>query len=464
MALQNWEQSFQNKKVTIMGLGVSGGGIEDTLFFLKQGAHVTVTDLKTEYDLKESIEKLKGKDIKFHLGEHIEQDFQEADLVIQNPSVPNNSKYLSIAKNAGVRVEMGSGIFAEIADMSRVIGITGTKGKSTTSALIHKAIKTKYRDIYLAGDVEGPPLKFIEENQKGTWGVMELSSWRLEGMKPHKKSPTISVITNIAQDHLNRYEKYEDYVNAKKIIVEFQNKDDIAVLNSEDENIVKHIAPYIQSEILWFSDKQKPNQGTGREGCYKSDDTINYFGEEFSYSSIKTKAVHNPSNIMATLTVAHIFDIPLDVALGEIEAFEGLFGRLQLVKKIDNIFFYNDTAATNPYATTQSINTFPNSTIALIVGGEDKEMDYKDLALRLKNVSYTFVIPGTGSKKLMAEAKNIGIKNLVEVPSLEKAVNEAYEKKPDVVLFSPASASFNMFKNEFDRGEKFIEIVGNLKK
>ena len=165
---------------------------------------------------------------------------------------------------------------------------------------------------------------------------------------------------------------------------------------------------------------------------------------------------------MITLTVADIFDIPISQARQALESFEGLFGRLQRIRHLQNTSFYNDTAATNPYATMQSINVLGSNNLALIVGGEDKNMDFNDLAGALQYIPFVFVLPGSASNKLLDGARKHHIDHLVQVNSLEEAVHKAYDQKPDSVLFSPAAASFNMFKNEFERGERFIDIVNKI--
>ena len=450
---------YKDKTITIMGLGIAGGAVEDALFFVRHGAKVVVTDLKPENELERSLKRLQNEqNITLHLGGHQKQDFTDVDLVIQNPSVPKESPYLEIAQNAGVRVEMGSGIFAENADLNKVIGVTGTKGKSTTTALIHRVLQIKYPDAYHGGDVDGSPLKFVEQNQKGIWGVLEISSWRLEGMAPHKKSPHISVITNIAEDHLNRYETYQDYIDAKKLIVEFQNKNDIAILNYDDPEL-RAMARTLSSRIVWVSAQQKPIQ---ESGCYRKNGVVYCRNEQFEYSTLNTKIIQHPTNVLIALTVAEIFSIDITQAKQAIESFEGLFGRLQFVKKIGDTSFYNDTTATNPYATLQSINILDSENLALIVGGQDKNMDFTHLAVALEYVPFVFVLPGTGSDKLLEQAQKRHIDHLVQVESLEDAVSKAYEQKPHAILFSPATASFNLFKNEFERGEHFIDIVNNL--
>ncbi|MYE38428.1 MAG: UDP-N-acetylmuramoyl-L-alanine--D-glutamate ligase [Candidatus Spechtbacteria bacterium SB0662_bin_43] len=451
---------LKNKTVVIMGLGLAGGGVEDALFCLRNGAIVIVTDTKEAHDLSRSLDALKGHTVTLHLGGHVRKDFEAADLIIRNPAIPDTSPFLAIAREHNVPIEMGSGLFARAADMGKVIGVTGTKGKSTTTALIHCALQTKYPDAYKGGDVDGSPLKFLDHNRRGVWGVIELSSWRLEGMAPHKKSPHIAVITSIAQDHLNRYDSYDSYKAAKKIIVQFQSAHDFAILNHESEYL-RSIAPRIASNILWFSGKQKPVSEFGKVGWYHEDGVLYGDKEQVAYKDIRCKAVHHPSNIAATLTVASLFDISLEDSLSAIQSFPGLFGRLQLVRTIQGIQWYNDTAATNPYAVQQSIDAIGTSNLAVIVGGEDKDLDFADLAKALKRVPFVFILPGSASEKIHRENTKYNAV-LVPVATVHEAVQKAYECSPRAVLFSPGAASFNMFKNEFDRGEEFIRCVTSL--
>ncbi len=451
---------FINKKILIMGLGMSGGGVEDTLFFLKEGAKVIVTDVKKPEELEDSLEKLKGKDVVLHLGGHIESDFKEVDLIIKNPAVPNQSNFLEIARNNNIPIEMGSGVFFYEANMQNIIGVTGTKGKSTTTALIYEVLKNTMPNIYKAGDVNGSPLKFLEDNKKGNLGVIELSSWRLEGVKKHKKSPHIAVITSIAQDHLNRYKSFQEYKEAKKIIVQFQKSTDFALLNY-DSDYLRQIAPELQSKIIWFSDEGKPDCSVGEVVCYIKDGFIYYNGEKYQNNISDSKVKHHPSNIVATLSVASLFNIDFDSAIKSIKNFSGLFGRLQLVSEKNGIKWYNDTAATNPYATSCSINVVGKDNLAVIVGGEDKEMDFDELVSNFIDIKYIFVLPGSASSKIIEENKKYSYKfNFVS--SLKEAVVSANDSGAKKVLFSPSSASFNMFRNEFDRGEKFIKVVNSL--
>ncbi|MEX2008398.1 MAG: UDP-N-acetylmuramoyl-L-alanine--D-glutamate ligase [Candidatus Spechtbacterales bacterium] len=453
---------FRDKHITIMGLGVAGGAVEDALFFIRQGAHVTVTDTKTEAELASSVARLKGQPVTLHLGGHREEDFTKADLILRNPAVPSNSPFLDTARRHHVPIEMGSGLFSELADLSKLIGITGTKGKSTTTALTHAVVRVRHPDAYCGGNVDGSPLKFVDEANRGQWGVMELSSWRLESMAEHEKSPHVALITNIAQDHLNRYERYEDYREAKKHIFRFQNKDDIAILNADDGYLLS-VANEVPSTLLWFSVLGRPDAPGGSVGVYLKEGTLHYGEETALLAKLSMRAVHHPANIVAALTVGRVLDVPFAKALKAIAEVPTLPGRLEYVATVSGVAFYNDTTATNPYAAKTSLERMAiQGSVSIIVGGEDKRMDFSELAEALSQAKAVFVLPGTASEKLLAQVARLNVPHVTPVATLREAVEGAFASKADIVLLSPAAASFNMFVNEFDRGDTFVKEVQRL--
>jgi len=211
---------FKNKKVVIMGLGLHGGGVGVAKFFCKQGADVLVTDLKTRKQLKESVDKLKGLSIEFVLGKHRQEDFINTDLVIKNPGVPRDSFYLKIARKHKIPIKTDIGIFFDLCKVP-IIGITGTKGKSTVATLVYLFLKTKYPNVILAGNIGISPLEIFSKINKKSKVVLELSSFELEDLK---KSPQVAVITNLFPDHLNRYKNFKSYIKAKESIFKYQKK------------------------------------------------------------------------------------------------------------------------------------------------------------------------------------------------------------------------------------------------
>jgi len=202
---------FREKKVTIMGLGIVGGGVGVAKFFVEAGAKVLITDLKTRKDLESSLKKIKGLPVELILGRHRPEDFANTDLIIRNPAVPDNSPFLKIAKKNNISADTDIGIFFELCS-APIIGVTGTKGKSTVATLIYKLLKSKYQNVILAGNIGNSPLESLKKINKDSKVVLELSSWQLEGLKNHKKSPQIALITNIYPDHLNRYPNLKEYI------------------------------------------------------------------------------------------------------------------------------------------------------------------------------------------------------------------------------------------------------------
>ncbi|MBI3337397.1 MAG: UDP-N-acetylmuramoyl-L-alanine--D-glutamate ligase [Candidatus Staskawiczbacteria bacterium] len=457
---------FKDKKITIMGLGLHGGGVGIAGFFCGQGANVLVTDLKTEGQLRESIEKLKKFDIRYTLGKHELKDFTTADLIIKNPDVPDSSPYLEIARKNNIKIETDINLFFELSG-AFIIGVTGTKGKSTTASLIYYLLKAKYPRTFLAGNIGVSPLELLSKIKKGDRVVLELSSFELESLR---KSPNIAVITNILPDHLNRYKGMADYISAKEIIFKYQNEKDILVLNYDDK-IVNDFSKKIRSKYYFYSlkDLLKEPGKIKNSGCFlKGDDVFFKDGKKpiINLKDFKLKGEHNISNLLAAVSVAKLIKISSDSIKKSVKSFKGVHSRQELVREFAGIKYFNDTTATMPDAVIAAIRTFTGGLI-LICGGQDKNLNYANLADEInKKVKYLFILPGTASDKIIKELLKINSKiPVIEVSSMENAVKEANKKatKGDIVLLSPGAASFNLFKNEFDRGEQFKKSVKKLR-
>jgi UDP-N-acetylmuramoylalanine--D-glutamate ligase len=400
---------FKNKKVVVMGLGLNGGGVGVAKFFAEQGSKVLVTDLKTKEKLQKSIDELKDLDMDFVLGEHRETDFSLADLVIKNPAVPNTSKYLKLAKEVKTDIQ----IFFDLCP-AKIIGVTGTKGKSTTATLIREFLKTKFKNVFLAGNIGITPLKILPEITKNSLVVLELSSFELEDLR---KSPHVAVITNLFEDHLNRYKTVEEYFESKKPIFEYQSEADILFLNEKLENFAEDA----KSRIIYFSNEDK----------------------------------YAPA-----VEVARFYRISEKTISEVLGNFKGVPYRQEFILEKDGVKYIDDTAATTPESVQLAIKEFSN--IVLITGGEDKNLDYKNLAKTIKEkLNFIILLPGTASDKLEKALENFKI---YRVNSMAEAVKKAKKlaKAGDIVLLSPGAASFNLFNNEFDRGNQFVECVKAL--
>ncbi len=464
---------MQGKKVTIMGLGIVEGGEGIVKFLNENKAKVLITDLKSKKELKESLKKIENLPIKLVLGKHRKKDFINTDLIIKNPGVPNNSYYLKIARQNSIPIETDIGIFFELCNAD-IIGITGTKGKSSTATLLSHLLKTKYPTI-LAGNIGISPLKNLKNITKKTKVVLELSSFQLEGLKEHKKSPKIALITNIYPDHLNRYKNLKDYIEAKKVIFRFQKPNDILVLNY-DNLYLKKLAQYAKSKVYYFSQMNIQNKYLSRKckkACFLNQNKI-FFGNEKSpicdLNDISLSGTHNISNILAATSIAKLYKIPSRNIKKVLKNFKELSGRQEFIKEINKIKYFNDTCATIPEAVIEAIKSlkkrFKGANINLIAGGEDKNLTYKKLAkIIIKEINYLFLLPGSASDKIKSELKKIKPNFPIYLcSSMKDAVKKASKtaKIGDIVLFSPGSASFNLFKNEFDRGRQFNQAINNL--
>ncbi len=438
--------NLRGKKITVMGLGLHGGGVGVVKFLAQQGAKILVTDLKTKKELKASLNKLaylkNSGQVKYILGKHRTGDFKNADLIIKNPGVPKDSKYLKIARKNKIPIETDIGLFFELCPSKKIIGVTGTKGKSTTATLIADLLKTKYK-VVLAGNIRTSVLEELPKIHKNTIVVLELSSWQLEDLRFHKISPHIAVVTNIMQDHLNRYQKMQDYIEAKKLIFKFQKSNDYLILNHDDK-IVKKFAKKAKAKVIYYSKKQ----------------TRKYL----NYTKIAGK--HNLSNLSAAITVAKLCKISIFSIKKVLKKFRGMKGRLELVKEMNGVKYYNDTTATTPEATIAALKSLPKNKIILIAGGADKNLDFKNLAKKIiDRVKLLILLPGTATEKIEKEIKIQNTKyKIQEAKNMKDAVKKAKKTatKNNFVLLSPGCASFGLFKHEFDRGKQFVRCIKNL--
>lgn len=431
---------WKNKKVLIAGLGLLGGGVGVAKFFAEAGAKVTVTDLKPTTELKSSLFQLKNFNIRYALGGHREKDFKDHDLIIKNPAIPANSLYLQIAKRAKVPIEMEASIFFLLTPSKNIIGVTGTKGKTTTTLLIGRILTQANYDTVVAGTPQSPILAQLEKVKPQSRIVLELSSWQLESLAPHKISPQIAVLTNIFPDHLNRYKNFKDYIQAKKNIFKFQSKKDFFITSSELE-LTKELANEAKSMVVFFSKDTLP-QNIARH--------------------VKLPGAHNLLNISAAYKVSKILGISDELIISALKNFRTIPNHLEVIGKFNGISFINDTTSTIPQASIAAISTIPLPAI-LICGGADKELDFGSLCKVINTkVKAVVLLEGTATDKIEKEVEKEKI--IGRFSNFKKAIKAAFKfaKPGDTVLLSPATASFGMFKNEFDRGEQFKKIVKSL--
>lgn len=462
---------FKDKKVVIFGLGLSGGGVGAAKFFYRAGAKVTVTDIKTKEELEPSVKKLEGfKDIKYVFGQHRSEDFTNADLIVKSPAIPWKNPYLKLAAEKNIPIEMDSSLFMKLCP-AKIIGVTGTKGKTTTSVLIYEILKSAGLHPIKVGIDQVSVLEALSEIKKDDIAVFEMSSWRLSALRKDRLSPQIAVITNILNDHLNYYDSMEKYIADKKNIFLFQKPGDLLVINWDDP-LLREISQETPVELVKVSAKDSLVDGGVRiEGgmiCYfeggKKEEIIDV-------NDIGLKGKHNIKNIMLAIAATKRLGVKTKHYQEVIKLFKGMPHRLEFVLEIKGVKYYNDSAATIPDAAIQAVKSFLNPVI-LICGGADKNLNFNEFAKTiLADVKGVIFLKGSATEKLTKELKNqldstAAEKGFEIVDSMKKAVEIASRSAEtgDVVLLSPGAASFGLFKNEFDRGNQFKSEVESLKK
>jgi len=462
---------FKNKKITVFGLGLLGGGLGVVKFLAKHGAKkIIITDIKNNQQLKKTVDKLKGmKNIELVLGYHRIEDFTKVDMVVKNPQIPWDNKYIKEALDKKIPVEMDSSLFFKFCN-NKIIGITGTKGKTTTSSMIFDLLKNSGRRPIMVGVGEESVLDKLEELKKDSIVVFELSSWRLSALGRFKLSPQIAVLKNIFPDHLNYYKGMKEYIDDKENICRYQKPNDWCIINSDDETVNK-ISQGVKSQVLEFSFNRK---NTGQSIFYENEKIYLNDGidicEIASGDKLKNFTKHNISNLMAAIGVAFATGIEFKKIKSAISKVQFINHRMEFVDEINGVRYYNDSAATIPHAAIAAIESFEQPVI-IIAGGSDKNLDFskfaKVIAEKAKGVIF---LQGNATEKLIESLKkntpNREHSRFEILNSMSKAVEEATRvaDKGDVILLSPGAASFGLFENEFDRGDKFKEAVRFIRK
>jgi UDP-N-acetylmuramoylalanine--D-glutamate ligase len=451
------------KTVLVMGLGLHGGGAGSANYFTTRGHRVIVTDLKPAEELEKGLRLLKHKDrIRFVLGRHDFKDFEEADLVIKNPGVPPDSPYIAHARLRGVRVDTDIGIFLDqVADRARsVYGVTGTKGKSTTASLIHTILSME-GDCLLGGNITVSALDLVDSVHEDSWVVLELSSFQLGGIRDRRYSPQVAVITNFLDDHLNYYGSRENYYEDKRVIFQNQKPGNLLVLN-RDNRVYERSVPNGGVRLVSFG----LDANFSGDGSYLQGDWITFRqGGELvrvvKKSRIGIPGQHNLYNVLAAVTATLASGISTASVERGIDSFKGIPHRLERVAIIDDLHFINDSAATTPEAAVQAVLSVEGP-ITLIAGGFDKGLELGSLVDAIhRRINALVLLDGSGTKRLI----DAGLEKTHRVfGNLEDALQ--YARRVSVpgstILLSPGFASFGMFQNEFDRGDRFRALVQEL--
>ena len=449
------DKNLKNKKVLLMGLGVLGGGVATARWLLEQGAALTITDIKNADALNISLEKLKsyGGKIKYVLGRHEEKDFLENEIIVLNPDIPVHNSFVEVACKASKQIKNELTLFYKFSESQNIIAITCTRGKTTTANWTYHFLKSQNSNCILLGnDPEKPFLNEIKKVKEGTIIVMEVPSYQLELVDHNNFRPHVALITNIYRDHINRHKTMEEYAGAKANIFIGQQKNDILILNRENE------------WTEFFLNKKPKSQVS-----FTSENSI-FTNEE--KEDFKSKwGEHNLQNLLASsLAALSVGVTPLNIK-NSISTLPQIKFREEKVYDNGKIEIYNDTSATSPDATVAALERFTNTgeRVILITGGTDRELDFSAWAVSIKKLlrpDQIIFLSGSATEKMK---KALGWQNYKEFDSLEECVNESLKKSDEMggkslILFSPSSKSFEKFKNEFDRGEQFNLIIKKLLK
>ncbi len=432
-----WQEFFKDKKVTIMGLGVLGRGVGDAEFIAGLGAQVLVTDTKTEKELEESVAKLrKYPNVSFFLGGHRADEFTNCDMIIKAAGVPLVSPEIKAANAAGVPVYMSTALFANFAREigARIVGVTGTRGKSTVTNMIFHTLQKARVPSHLGGNIRGvSTLAMISEVKKGDICVLELDSWQLQGFGDIQMSPDIAVFTNLMPDHLNYYPNMNAYFLDKANIFKFQSERDSLIVGEGVIDRVREMIPKANPVLPSF---------------LPLDLQLLIPGE------------HNRYNAALAAAALKALKVPEDIIRNGLETFPGVEGRLQFVKRVNGINIYNDNNATTPEATIAALSAFPERSIVLIAGGSDKGLELDELVdVIQRTCKKVILLKGSGTDKLHEHV----VGNVHDTLELAFKDAMAAAEKGNTVLFSPGFASFGMFKNEYERNDKFMALVEALK-
>ena len=442
------------KRVLVVGLARTGAAVG--LFTAGYGASVTVTDEKSEAELGDAAAKLRAAGVKLELGGHMPATFLAQDLIVVSPGVPTKLPALELARAGGIPV------WSEIELAWRflrgkLVAITGSNGKTTTTSLVAHILKTAGIPTLVGGNIGVPLLALVESSTDSTVTVAEISSFQLETIEAFR--PEIGVLLNLTPDHLDRHASFEEYAAAKMRMFANQLERDAAVLNADDPEVTRRMPS--RAHIYWFSRQKRV-----AEGAFLKDDQIifRHDGTETPLArreEIPLRGEHNVENVLAACAAAYLAGAEPAAIAGGVKTFRGVEHRLEFVAEVGGIAFYNDSKATNVDATLKAIEAF-SGPMLVILGGKDKGSPYTPLIEPLRGRARLVLLIGAAAEKIAADLGDAV--PLERAGNMDRAVRIAFEhaKPGDIVLLAPACSSFDQFENYEHRGRAFKEIVAKL--
>ena len=450
-------------KALVLGAGVSG--ISAAKLLIKNDVEVVLYDDNTKINMAQIKKKIYGTaKLKIQLGSLNAKEYGDINLCVISPGYPkDNSIYQKVLS---LKIPIISEIeLAYIYMKGEMCAITGSNGKTTTTTLVGKMLKNFYKDkVNVVGNIGSPFSESVIGKDDSEKYVVECSSFQLEDIVTFR--PHVATILNISPDHLDRYENFTAYINTKLNIAMNMTSDDILILNYEDQVLreLVHSKNLFNCKTVFFSSKRILT-----EGFYIADDAI-FFKDKtktiklLKVSELKLIGVHNYENVMAAMAIAYYMEVPFVNIVDEAKSFIGLEHRIEFVREKNGVKYYNDSKGTNPDASIKALDAMDGK-IILIAGGRDKETDFGDFIVKVKEKVRYMILIGEAKKKIAYKAQSLNFNNIIYADTLDEAVDIAnsYSNVGDDVLFSPACASFDMFKNYEERGNKFKEKVMSLK-
>ena len=458
--LKEFNNELKNKKIAIIGLGVSNSPLID--YMQNLGTKIEVFDKREEEKIdKDILNKIKEYKIKKHFGVNYLSNLKDFDIIFKSPSCRPDLPEIEAEVKRGAKLTSEIELVLELSPC-KIIAVTGSDGKTTTTSLIYEILKNSYK-VFLGGNIGTPLFIRINEMQPEDIVVLELSSFQLMTMK---KCPDIAVITNVTPNHLDIHKSYEEYIEAKANIFRNQKESDKLILNYDNE-ITRNFAKRAKGKVTFFSSKEKLENGV-----IYNDETIKISEDGLrrhilKLRDTKLRGIHNAENICAAIAATKDL-VDIETQVKAIINFAGVKHRLEFVREINGSKWYNDSIASSPTRTIAGLNSFDEE-IVLITGGYDKHLDYEPIAKPIVDKVKTLILMGQTAEKILGVVKKEQAEQnktieIYKVENLEQAVKRAEEhSKPNqIVLFSPASASFDMFKNFEERGNKFKELVKKI--
>jgi UDP-N-acetylmuramoylalanine--D-glutamate ligase len=448
---------LKNKRVLVVGLGKSG--LSAAMFLRARGARVTVSDTRSAVALAHEIPALLEAGIMVESGGHGLLTFRRQDLIVVSPGVPMDTPEVQQTKSFGMPV-IGEVELASRFLQGQIVAITGSNGKTTTTSLVGKIFSDAGLPTLVGGNIGLPVIDLVDKSTPETTCVLEVSSFQLETIEEFH--PHIAVVLNITPDHLDRHGSFENYAAAKTRITERQGAEDFLVLNAEDK-ATQMVAAKTKAQIFWFSGRRPIKQG-----AFVHDESIVFVAREgakaepvMPVGEIHLKGLHNVENVLAAVCAARLAGISAEVIRRAVSSFKAVEHRLELVKSLHGVEFYNDSKATNVDAAMKAVASFGGG-IHLILGGKDKDSDYGTMSELLKERVKAVYTIGTAAEKI--ERQLHGVVKMVQAGTMQMAVQQAAKAAVagDVVLLSPACSSFDQFENYEHRGRVFREIVNEL--